>query len=124
TRSLLQLPNLELRLHTRLTAVEGETALSRLHLTDEHSGQSQWRDDPGAGVFVYTGSTPNTALYPELKLDKGYIPVNEKMETALPGVYAAGDIRVKQVRQVATAVADGAIAGINAAAFIQSGAPA
>ncbi|MDD2214049.1 MAG: FAD-dependent oxidoreductase, partial [Oscillospiraceae bacterium] len=68
TRPLLQLPNLELRLHTRLTAVEGETALSRLQLTDEHSGQSQWRADPGAGVFVYTGSTPNTALYPELKL--------------------------------------------------------
>ncbi|CVI64936.1 Thioredoxin reductase [Clostridiales bacterium CHKCI001] len=43
------------------------------------------------------------------------IPVNEKMETEIPGVYAVGDIRVKQVRQVATAVADGAIAAINAA---------
>ena len=40
---------------------------------------------------------------------------NEKMETSIPGVYAAGDIRAKQVRQAATAVADGAIAAINAA---------
>ena len=41
--------------------------------------------------------------------------MNEKMETSIPGVYAAGDIRVKQVRQAATAVADGAVAAINAA---------
>ena len=54
---------------------------------------------------------------PELELAEGYIPVNDKMETELPGVYAVGDIRVKQVRQAATAVADGAIAAINAALF-------
>ncbi|MFR8644518.1 MAG: FAD-dependent oxidoreductase, partial [Monoglobus pectinilyticus] len=51
----------------------------------------------------------------ELSLSDGYIPVNEKMETSINGVYAAGDICVKQVRQAATAVSDGAIAGINAA---------
>ena len=67
------------------------------------------------GIFIYAGVTPNTELYTELTLENGYIPTNEKMETAIPGVYAAGDIRVKQVRQVATAVADGAIAAINAA---------
>ncbi|NJP41011.1 NAD(P)/FAD-dependent oxidoreductase [Oscillospiraceae bacterium HV4-5-C5C] len=117
---LLQLSNLELRLHTRLSALEGKQAISRLQLTDVHSGESHWYEDPGAGVFVYAGSTPNTTLYPELKLEKGYIPVNEKMETSLPGVYAAGDIRVKQVRQIATAVADGAVAGINAAAYVKS----
>ena len=50
-----------------------------------------------------------------MTLETGYFPSSEKMETAIPGVYAAGDIRVKQVRQVATAVADGAIAAINAA---------
>ena len=62
-----------------------------------------------------TGTIPNTDIYPELVLENGYIPVNDKMETAIPGVYAAGDIRVKQVRQAATAVADGAVAAINAA---------
>ena len=60
-------------------------------------------------------SVPNTELFTQLALEDGYILTNEKMETSMPGVYAAGDIRVKQVRQVATAVADGAVAAINAA---------
>ena len=55
-------------------------------------------------------------MYTELRLDGGYIPVDDSMQTKIPGVFAAGDIRVKKVRQVATAVADGAIAGIQAAA--------
>ena len=64
---------------------------------------------------MYAGVIPNTQMYGELTLQDGYIVTNEKMETSIPGVYAAGDIRVKQVRQVATAVSDGAIAAINAA---------
>lgn len=64
---------------------------------------------------MYAGVTPNTQMYGQLTLQDGYIVTNEKMETSIPGVYAAGDIRVKQVRQVATAVSDGAIAAINAA---------
>lgn len=72
-------------------------------------------EDPGCGIFVYAGVTPNTQLYTELDLQDGYIVTNDKMETSVPGVYAAGDIRAKQVRQVATAVSDGAIAAINAA---------
>ena len=50
-----------------------------------------------------------------LDMENGYIKTDENMCTNLPGVYAAGDIRAKQVRQVATAVSDGAIAAINAA---------
>lgn len=56
--------------------------------------------------------------FANLTLKEGYILVNEKMETEILGVYAAGDIRVKQVRQAATAVSDGAIAAINASAYI------
>lgn len=74
--------------------------------------------DAECGVFVYVGIVPNTQMYTELKLDGGYIPVNDSMQTEIPGVFAAGDdIRVKKVRQVAAAVADGAIAGIQAAAM-------
>lgn len=72
-------------------------------------------EDAECGVFVYAGIVPNTQIYTELKLDNGYIPVDELMQTEIPGVFAAGDICVKKVRQVATAVADGAIAGIQAA---------
>ena len=56
-------------------------------------------------------------MYTELRLEGGYIPVDDAMQTEIPGVFAAGDICVKNVRQVATAVADGAIAGIRAAAM-------
>lgn len=107
--------NISLRLGSRLHAVYGKDRVERLEIASERDGHLETIEDPGCGIFVYAGVTPNTALYPELTLVDGYIPTNEKMETAIPGVYAAGDIRVKQVRQVATAVADGAIAAINAA---------
>ena len=109
--------NIEVKLHTRLTAVAGKGRIEKLELTDVRDGSTFWREDPGCGIFVYAGAAHNTELYPELELAEGYIPVNDKMETELPGVYAVGDIRVKQVRQAATAVADGAIAAINAALF-------
>ena len=61
---------------------------------------------------------PNTALFADqITLQNNFIVVNDNMETNVKGVWAAGDIRVKDVRQVATAVADGAIAGIKAAAY-------
>lgn len=107
--------NISLRLHSRLHAVYGQDEVERLEIANEQDGSIESIADPGCGIFVYAGLTPNTELYTELKLQEGYIPTNEKMETAIPGVYAAGDIRVKLVRQVATAVADGAIAAINAA---------
>ncbi|WP_343209376.1 NAD(P)/FAD-dependent oxidoreductase [Anaerolentibacter hominis] len=107
--------NIEVRTATRLGAIYGTDQIEKLELVSEKDGTVEAIEDPGCGIFIYAGATPNTELYTELTLEDGYIPVNEKMETAIPGVYAAGDIRVKQVRQAATAVADGAIAGINAA---------
>ena len=85
-----------------------------MEILDEHTGAIETIEDPGCGIFVYAGTIPNTELYTQLSLENGFIPVNEKMETEIPGVYAAGDIRVKQVRQVSTAVADGTIAAIQA----------
>lgn len=107
--------NITLRLGSRLQAVYGQDQVERLDILNVHDGSVETVEDPDCGIFVYAGLVPNTSLYTELTLEDGYIPTNEKMETALPGVYAAGDIRVKQVRQVATAVSDGAIAAINAA---------
>ena len=109
-------PNITLRLGCRLGAVYGQDQVERLDLVSERDGSVETVEDPGCGIFVYAGVVPNTQLYAgQLALRDGYIVTNEKMETTLPGVYAAGDICVKQVRQVATAVADGAIAAINAA---------
>ena len=118
TNKLSQLDNVELLLHSRLTEIGGKGQVEWLQLTDEKTGVTTKIEDEGCGIFVYADATPNTQLYPELHLENGYIPVNEKMETMYQGVYAAGDICVKQVRQAATAVADGAVAAINAAQWI------
>lgn len=109
--------NIEIMPHASLTAVYGNDGVEELELTDNKSGKKQMVKDAECGVFVYAGIVPNTQMYTELELDEGYIPVDDSMQTKIPGVFAAGDIRVKKVRQVATAVADGAIAGIQAAAM-------
>ena len=73
------------------------------------------------GVFVFIGSVPTTDFLKDVvELDKhGYIIANEKMETKIPGVYAVGDARVKYLRQVVTAAADGAIAAVTAEKFLE-----
>ncbi len=74
------------------------------------------------GVFEYVGLIPVTDFVKDLGItDKwGYIKANEKMETDVPGIYAAGDVIVKQIRQVVTAAADGAIAAQNALKYIET----
>jgi thioredoxin reductase (NADPH) len=73
------------------------------------------------GVFIYVGTVPQTAFLKDsgLKLDsRGYIITNEQMETNIEGVFGVGDARVKYLRQVITAAADGAVAAVAAEKFI------
>ena len=67
------------------------------------------------GIFVFVGFIPNLAGFPDnLEKDKwGYLAADEEMQTNIPGVYAAGDLRTKAYRQITTAVADGTIAAIS-----------
>ena len=66
------------------------------------------------GIFVFVGFIPNLDLFhEEMELDQwGYLKTGETMETSIPGVFAAGDVRTKQYRQITTAVADGTVAAI------------
>ena len=77
-------------------------------------------DLPTSGVFFFVGTVPQTDfLKGKVELDaQGYILTNEKMETNVPGVYAAGDARKKYLRQVITAAADGAIAAVAAEKYL------
>jgi len=72
------------------------------------------------GIFLYVGLIPNTDyLNGDLKKnEQGYLITGDAMETSLPGVFAAGDVREKGLRQVVTAVADGAIAAISAVKYV------
>ena len=73
------------------------------------------------GLFVFVGFRPNSGLFEGLlDMEKGYIRTDDNMQTSVPGVFAAGDIRVKSLRQVVTAVADGAIAAVSAEKYIDN----
>lgn len=72
------------------------------------------------GVFVYIGSLPRTEMYAQdLELDNyGNIVAGESCETNIPGVFAAGDVRTKKIRQLTTAVNDGTVAALMAERYI------
>lgn len=76
-------------------------------------------DDGMFGVFGFIGNNPRSELFEGiLDMDHGYIKTDDNMHTNIPGVFAAGDIRVKSLRQVVTAAADGAIAAMQAEKYI------
>ena len=78
-------------------------------------------DDMTFGVFVFIGYEPKTKIFEGiLNIENGYIATDENMKTNIDGVFAAGDIRVKSLRQVVTAAADGAIAAVQAEKYIES----
>ncbi len=71
------------------------------------------------GVFIYVGLIPNTAFANVKKDEWGFIIANNKMETSVRGIFAAGDCRVTPLRQITTAVGDGAIAAVSAEKYIE-----
>jgi thioredoxin reductase (NADPH) len=77
---------------------------------------------PIKGVFVFVGLEPNTSFLPkEVKVnEQGFIITDERMQTSVEGVFAAGDVRVKPLRQIVTAVSDGAIAAFSASQYVES----
>ncbi len=111
-------PKIEFAWNTVVEAVEGEDTVKKLRLKNVRSGEKSTLEI--SGVFVAVGFRPNTGyLKSVLTLDdNGTIITNEKMETAVPGIFAAGDIRSSSIRQVAAAVGDGAVAAIYAERYI------
>ena len=88
-------------------------------VSTEDGSESEHQAD---GVFIYIGMKPLTKPFESLGIlnENGYIETNEEMETKVPGVYAAGDVREKTLRQIVTATGDGSIAAQNAQAYIES----
>lgn len=110
--------NIELRFCRAPIALLHESELTGLRLRDTQTGTEETLDCEG--VFVSIGRVPSTAaVAKQLSLTSGgYIPAGEDTQTELAGVYAAGDVREKPLRQVVTAVADGAVAAQSAAEYL------
>lgn len=87
--------------------------------TDELTTIEADEDDGLFGLFGFIGMIPYTDMYEGIiEMDRGYIPTDDNMHTNVPGVFAAGDLRVKSLRQVVTAAADGAIAAMQAEKYL------
>lgn len=100
--------NVEMIWDTVPVSIEGEEMVSGIKLQNKKTGEE--KELSLDGVFIAVGIVPNTELFRNLvKLDEsGYIVAGEDCVTSTPGIFAAGDIRTKQLRQVITAAADGA----------------
>lgn len=103
--------------------VDGDEAVSAVTVRNVKTGEMtvlRAGEEGMMGLFGFVGYRPNTELFAgQLALENGYIPTDADMRTEIPGVFAAGDVRVKSVRQVVTAASDGAIAAIQAERFIE-----
>jgi thioredoxin reductase (NADPH) len=111
-------PKIEVRLGVKVEAILGDERVEAVEIS--HNGQKE--SLKADGVLVQIGLDPDTDyLEGTVPLDdRRQIAVNDKMETEIPGIFAAGDIRSGSPRQVVTAVGDGAMAGISAQRFLQS----
>ena len=111
-------PKMDFKWNTVVDSFEGDGHLDNIVLKNLKTGALE--SIKVDGCFLFIGYIPNTEILGgALELNElGYIKTNEKMESSVTGIFAAGDVRDKELRQVATCVADGAIAGVNAEKFI------
>lgn len=115
---LKQFPNVEILYSHEVTTIKGTDCVESVCVQDVKTGTE--RELAVAGVFIAVGVRPDTELLKELvALDEdGYVPAGEDCATDRPGIFVAGDLRGKPLRQVVTAVADGANAAISAEKYI------
>jgi len=117
-------PKMEFIWNTVIQEIKGETRLEALELYNRKTQQISFLK--ADGLFIYVGILPNSALL-ESRLDLdpgGFVLTDEYMHTNIPGIFAAGDIRSKVLRQVVTACSDGAIAAWSAEKWIIENYPA
>ena len=117
---LMKAENVEFRWNSVVTEVLHDQKVTAVRLRDTVSGQEAIVQTDG--VFISIGRKPATELVGgQLELDgNGYVIAGEETETSIPGVYAVGDVRTKKLRQIVTAVADGATAVHMAEEFLAS----
>ena len=116
-------PKIEVKFNTEVVEATGDELLRRVKFINNQTNETfehVAQDDETFGIFIFAGYVPQTKVFNGLvDMDKfGYIITDENMHTSVEGVYAAGDLRPKVLRQVVTAVADGAIASLEAEKYV------
>lgn len=117
-------PKIEVKFHTEIQEVGGDAVLKYARFIDNRTGEAwEYRvsgGDSTFGVFVFVGYVPQSGLFAEqVERDRmGYIPTDDQLMTNAAGVFAAGDVRPKALRQLVTAVSDGAVAATSAERYV------
>ncbi len=116
---LLSLPNVKVHYNSVVKEFVGSDKLEGLVIVNKDGEETLIKTD---GVFEYIGLRPVTELFKDLNIlnDWGYVVVNERMETSVPGVFSAGDVNQKPIRQIVTATSDGAIAVQSILKYLES----
>ena len=104
--------------NTVVEEIKGDNRVTSLVLKDVQTGEV--REQVAGGVFIYVGLDPVSDFAKDLGIldDQGWVITDDHMKTSVPGVFAVGDVRQKDLRQVTTAVGDGAVAGQEAYKYI------
>jgi thioredoxin reductase (NADPH) len=112
-------PKIDVIWNTEVKEIQGDTKVSNLVLKDVVTGEE--RDFAADGIFIYVGMEPLSGPFAPLGITNpsGCIPTDEEMRTKVEGIFAAGDIREKSLRQVITASGDGSIAAQSAQHFVE-----
>lgn len=114
-------PKVSIRFLTSIVEVSGNETIRQITFRNNSDG-TQYTEtfEQGAGVFVFVGRVPASGLVADLAelTPEGYVVTNERMETSVAGLFAAGDVRSKPLRQIVTAASDGAIAATSASAYL------
>lgn len=120
---VLSHPKVEVRFNTEVVEIDGDEMLSRAKFVNNVTGETSEhfadKNDGSFGMFIFVGYAPATELFEgKIELDRGYVVTDNDMKTSVAGVYAAGDLRIKNLRQIVTAVSDGAIAATDAEKYV------
>ena len=115
--SLMALENVEILWDSVADSILGDGKVERLVISNVKTGEKQ--ELPVQGVFIAVGITPESSAFAGLvEMEHGYIKAGEDGKTSAPGIFAAGDVRTKQLRQIITAAADGANAVTSAERYL------
>ncbi|MBC7110588.1 MAG: FAD-dependent oxidoreductase, partial [Archaeoglobi archaeon] len=113
----MQRENIEFIWNSTVEEIRGDDKVTSVLLRNLRSGET--RELPVDGIFIFVGTHPNTEFIDVEKDENGFIITDEMLRTSAEGVFAAGDCRKKPLRQISTAVGDGALAVYSAEKYLE-----